>query len=45
MALQQSDAQYLIDMEIMKQDNENHYDFRFSKFNMTPVMLACSIGE
>ena len=29
----------------MKQDNVSHYDFRFSKFDMTPVMLACSIGE
>lgn len=44
-AIQQSDASYLVDQEIMGLENLPTFDFRFSSFNMTPLMFACAIGD
>ena len=44
-AIKQKDAQYLIDMDIMLFENKEIYDFTFSDFNISPVMLSCNVGE
>jgi len=36
-------VQYLLDMDVMKEGN--HYHFTFSPFKITPLMLACAIGQ
>ena len=35
----------MIDIDIMRYENKAIYDFTFSDFNITPVMLACNVGE
>lgn len=37
--------QYLIDMDILVRDNLDNYNFKFSNFEITPLMLACAIGK
>lgn len=37
--------QYLVDMDIMRQENKEHFDFKFSEFEISPLMLACAIGK
>lgn len=44
-AIQQNDIQYLIDIDVMHMDNVSVYNFTFSEFEMTPLMLACAIGK
>ena len=44
-AIHQSDAQYLIDQDIFDPEVAKEFDFSFSDFKLTPVMLACAVGE
>mmetsp|Transcript_40410 Transcript_40410/g.52983 ORF Transcript_40410/g.52983 Transcript_40410/m.52983 type:complete len:157 (-) Transcript_40410:1312-1782(-) len=37
--------QYLIDMDIMRQEHADAFNFHFSDFSITPLMLACAIGN
>ena len=37
--------QYLVDMDIMRQDNKETFNFKFSEFEISPLMLACAIGK
>ena len=43
--LSQRDSQYLIDLDVLKQDNLSIFKFTFSHYHLTPLMLACAIGE
>ena len=37
--------QYLVDMDIMRQEHADSFNFRFSEFEISPLMLACAIGK
>jgi len=34
-----------MDMDVMRQEHADVYKFSFSQFNITPLMLACAIGN
>ena len=45
MAIHTNDMQYLVDLDIMRQENAEAFKFSFSEYNINPFMLACAIGK